>query len=47
MKFLLDVRAASQNLRASLVGLGRDVLSARDACPRATDGELLAKARED
>ena len=47
MKFLLDVCAASQSLHASLVGLGHDVLSARDACPRATDGELLAKAHEE
>lgn len=47
MKFLLDVCADSQPLRAALTDLGHDVLSARERFPNASDEALLALAREE
>ncbi len=44
MKFLLDVCADSRPLRAALVDLGHDVVSARERCPHASDEALLALA---
>lgn len=47
MRFLLDVCAASRTLHESLIGLGHDVLSARDGYSRASDETLLALAFEE
>ena len=47
MKFLIDVCAASRPLLTTLADLGRDVLSARDRFPQASDEALLALAREE
>jgi hypothetical protein len=42
MKFLLDVCASSRALRALLIDLGHDVLSALEVDPRASDNASLA-----
>ena len=41
MRFLLDVCATSRQMRDTLVEQGRDVLSALERDPRATEDELL------
>lgn len=47
MRFLLDVCVDSRTLHEALIGLGHDVLSAREGYSRATDETLLALAFEE
>jgi len=44
VRFLLDVCVASQTLHTELIGLGHDVLSARDGYSHDADETLLALA---
>ena len=44
MKFLIDVCASSRRMRATLIDLGHDVISAAERYPRASDEELLTLA---